>query len=378
MTREQLKDRWWRKLSFSKENCVEISGHCFYSESQFRQKLVQERKRAERSNKPLLVMLVNTEYLDSKDNSPELISTLAEGIISCVRDTDICGLLKEESLIGVILTEVSPDKANDTKKIVSKKIRQRLNEMLDDKMSHRIIISFRLYPETGGKNGAFDMIFYPEFTSGSMFNEGGMLIKRTMDIVGSMAALLLLFPLFTILPMAIKLTSEGPVFFIQERLGRNGRKFKLMKFRSMYVGNDDLIHRDFVKRLIEGTLAHEEATIFKITTDPRVTHLGKIMRAYSLDELPQFLNVLKGDMSLVGPRPPIHYEVENYSGWQRNRLVGKRPGITGLWQVTGRSSTTFDEMVRMDLRYLKKWSVVLDIKLILLTPFAVLRCRGAY
>ena len=153
----------------------------------------------------------------------------------------------------------------------------------------------------------------------------------------------------------------------------------MLKFRTMFVDNDDVIHRDFVRKLIEGDLNHDTANaVYKITGDPRVTKIGKTLRKYSLDEVPQFLNVLKGDMSLVGPRPPINYEVEHYSSWQRNRLIGKKPGITGAWQVSGRSRTSFDEMVRLDLRYLKGWSIRGDIKIMLQTPAAVLKCRGAY
>jgi lipopolysaccharide/colanic/teichoic acid biosynthesis glycosyltransferase len=145
----------------------------------------------------------------------------------------------------------------------------------------------------------------------------------------------------------------------------------------MYLDNDDVIHREYVTNLIKGKVDSSEG-IFKIQGDPRITPVGKYLRKYSLDELPQFINVLKGDMALVGPRPPIRYEVENYCGWQRNRLMGKRPGITGLWQVTGRSSTSFDDMVRLDLRYLGRWSLLLDIKILLRTPAAVFKTKGAY
>ncbi len=118
--------------------------------------------------------------------------------------------------------------------------------------------------------------------------------------------------------------------------------------------------------------------VYKITNDPRITPLGRFLRKTSLDELPQFINVLKGEMSLVGPRPPIPYELENYDAWHRHRLLGKKPGITGLWQVKGRSKTTFDSMVRLDLQYIREWSLWLDVKLLLQTPLAVLRGKGAY
>lgn len=367
---------WWRRITLRSGRSGDNFGHGFYPEQKFQQKLVQERKRAERAGKPLMVMIVNAEYASDAD-CPALMDVLADGLQSCVRETDICGVLGQYSA-GVILTEVTSDKIKDTKCTVGKKVREMLDTRFRNDLARRVAIIFRVYPETGGDDSAFDMIFYPEITSNDIAKTTGLLAKRVIDIVGSVSALLLFAPLFLLLPIAIKLTSRGPALFVQERYGLNGATFNLFKFRSMHVDNDDGIHREFVKQLIDGTLADGEATVYKITCDPRITSVGRILRAYSLDELPQILNVLKGDMSLVGPRPPIHYEVENYSGWQRNRLVGKKPGITGAWQVSGRSSTTFDEMVRLDLRYLREWSVMLDIKIILLTPLAVLRCRGAY
>jgi len=151
----------------------------------------------------------------------------------------------------------------------------------------------------------------------------------------------------------------------------------------MRVSNDASIHREYVKRFIAGQAGTaaangEQKTVFKITNDPRVTWIGKFMRRTSVDELPQFWNVLKGEMSLVGPRPPIAYELEAYDLWHRRRLLEAKPGITGLWQVEGRSKTTFDEMVRLDLRYSRTWSTLLDIKILLQTPRAVFSGDGAY
>lgn len=367
---------WWRRITQRNDRSGDNFCHGFYPEQEFQQKLVQERKRAERAGKPLLVMVINVGYASNPDCSA-FMAALGEGLQSCQRETDICGALGEYSA-GVILTEVTADKVKDAKCAVAKKVREMLDARFTDELGRRLTISFRIFPETGGDYSAFDMIFYPEITSNAVAKTTGLIAKRVIDIVGSVGALLMLSPLFLLLPIAIKLTSKGPALFVQERYGLNGAKFNLFKFRSMHVDNDDGIHRQFVKQLIDGTLADGVTAVYKITSDPRITSIGRILRAYSLDELPQLFNVLRGDMSLVGPRPPIHYEVENYSGWQRNRLVGKKPGITGAWQVSGRSSTTFDEMVRLDLRYLREWSVTLDIKIILLTPLAVLRCRGAY
>ncbi|WP_236026364.1 sugar transferase [Geomonas azotofigens] len=350
--------------------------HGFYQEANFQQKLVQERRRAERAGKPLLVMVLDAGCVAEVERQDVLLS-LGEALRGCLRDTDICGVLGEDT-VGVILTEIPADKVHDAKRVVAMKVKEMLEAKQGKDLAARIGISFRFYPESGGDADAFDMIFYPDITSSGVGDSTGVVVKRVIDLVGAVTALLLLSPIFMVVPLIIKLTSEGPVLFVQERYGLNGAKFKLFKFRSMHVNNDDQIHRQFVKQLIEGAIGEGENTVYKITSDPRVTAIGKLLRAYSLDELPQLFNVLKGEMSLVGPRPPIHYEVENYSGWQRNRLIGKKPGITGAWQVSGRSSTTFDEMVRLDLHYLRSWSVMLDVKIILLTPFVVLRCRGAY
>jgi lipopolysaccharide/colanic/teichoic acid biosynthesis glycosyltransferase len=205
--------------------------------------------------------------------------------------------------------------------------------------------------------------------------------KRFMDVAGSLSALVFGLPLFAAVALAVKLTSQGPVFFRQQRLGQYGRKFTFLKFRSMCVNNDATIHQEFVKRLIAGDAGENQpsaAPTFKLTADPRVTPIGRFLRKTSLDELPQFLNVLIGDMSLVGPRPPVPYEAECYRVWHRTRLLGAKPGITGLWQVVGRSRVKFDDMVRMDLQYARSWSLWLDIKILLLTPVAVLTANGAH
>jgi lipopolysaccharide/colanic/teichoic acid biosynthesis glycosyltransferase len=346
----------------------------------FHEKLIQERRRAERSRKPLLVVVVDAENLKEVDITGKLTESVSEGLHTCIRGTDICGILKPDGVIGVILTEVEPDKVDIAQKIVANKINKALAALLSEEVVRQITISFRTFPDSRVDADTFDLIFYPELTKLSVREKGGEMLKRCIDIIGSIIGLVIFFPFFATLPVIIKATSRGPILFRQQRIGENGRKFNLLKFRSMYLDNNDVIHREYVKHLIRGEVAAANLAngIYKIEGDPRVTKIGKYIRMYSLDELPQFINVLKGDMSLVGPRPPIHYEVENYSVWQRNRLMGKKPGITGLWQVTGRSSTTFDDMVRLDLRYIKRWTIALDLKILFRTPAAVLKCKGAY
>ncbi|HSW39964.1 MAG TPA: sugar transferase, partial [Acidobacteriota bacterium] len=201
-------------------------------------------------------------------------------------------------------------------------------------------------------------------------------MKRVIDVAGSLGLLIVLLPLFLTIAVLVKLSSQGPALFKQKRLGRMGKEFDFLKFRTMYANNDPAIHREYVGKLIKGELC--KGTVYKIQNDPRVTPIGRLLRRTSLDELPQFINVLKGEMSLVGPRPPIRYEMENYCCWHRRRILEARPGITGLWQVHGRSRMTFDEMVRLDIRYIMEQSLWLDLKILLQTPRAVISSAGAY
>jgi lipopolysaccharide/colanic/teichoic acid biosynthesis glycosyltransferase len=204
-----------------------------------------------------------------------------------------------------------------------------------------------------------------------------------MDVMGSVSALLVLAPVFVAVALAIRFSSKGPILFRQRRVGHLGKPFNLLKFRSMYVNNDASIHREYVKKLVAGKAEKQSANgngngngVYKLTSDPRITCVGAFLRRSSLDELPQFINVLMGEMSLVGPRPPLPYEVEDYAVWHRRRLLEAKPGITGLWQVNGRNRIAFDDMVRLDLMYAKTWSPWLDLKILLRTPLAVI--EGAH
>jgi len=207
------------------------------------------------------------------------------------------------------------------------------------------------------------------------------IIKRASDIIIAALALALLSPVWLIVALLIKLDSRGPVFYRQERVGMDGRLFLFYKFRTMKTGADDAAHREYLKQYIAGqsetNLGDEEKPVYKLRGDTRITRLGRILRRLSLDELPQLLNVLRGEMSVVGPRPPIPYEVEAYELWHRKRLDMK-PGLTGLWQVSGRNRLPFEEMVRLDLFYIENWSLLLDLKIILRTLPVMLRGDDAY
>ena len=203
--------------------------------------------------------------------------------------------------------------------------------------------------------------------------------KRSFDVAVSLTLVLLSLPLLIIIALCIKITSKGPVLFVQERVGRGGKPFKFYKFRSMTHNNDTTIHQEFMQKLIRGEVEAEEEAAgpqFKMENDPRVTEFGHFIRKTSLDELPQLFNVLNGSMSLVGPRPPIPYEVQAYKSWHLQRLSIK-PGVTGLWQVSGRSSIAFDEMVELDLKYIEKRNFFLDLKILLKTIPAALNTNTA-
>ncbi|OAX74886.1 multidrug MFS transporter [Lactiplantibacillus plantarum] len=200
---------------------------------------------------------------------------------------------------------------------------------------------------------------------------GYRLVKRLFDIVASSMALIILSPAFIIVAIAIKIEdSKGTVFYSQIRLGKNGKPFKMYKFRSMVSNADELLKMLIVENDVDGAM-------FKMKSDPRVTKVGAIIRKYSIDELPQLVNVLIGDMSLVGPRPPLTREVKEYTDYDKQRLYVK-PGCTGLWQATVRNSVGFDEMVRLDLIYVQKRSIKFDLWIMLKTVKIIFKPNGAY
>jgi exopolysaccharide biosynthesis polyprenyl glycosylphosphotransferase len=210
-------------------------------------------------------------------------------------------------------------------------------------------------------------------------SSGARILKRTFDLIVATLTIVLLFPLWLLIALLIKIASKGPVFYTQERVGMDGRLFLLYKFRTMQAGADPELHREYQKAFIAGraeaNVGNDSKPTYKLLADPRITKIGKLLRRSSLDEVPQLLNVLLGDMSIVGPRPPIPYEVEAYELWHRKRLDMK-PGLTGLWQVSGRNRLPFEEMVRLDLFYIENWSLLLDLKIILRTGFVMIGGQG--
>ena len=289
-------------------------------------------------------------------------------------------------MVGAMFTGLVISDRNSILSAILNRVSATLRNELSFEQFSQISISFHLFPddwENDKPGRPSNSALYPDLTTHSQNRRSLLIVKRSIDIVGSAAITLLCLPLFVVIAIAVRASSKGPILFRQERIGQFGQSFTFLKFRSMYVDNDHKVHQEFVKKLIsqeEG--AEEQASgkqvVYKITNDKRVTPIGRFLRRTSLDELPQFFNVLKGDMSLVGPRPPIPYELAAYQTWHRRRVLEVKPGITGLWQVTGRSRVKFDEMVRLDLRYATSWTPWLDFKILLRTPVAVIRGSGAY
>jgi len=300
-----------------------------------------------------------------------------------VRETDTIGWYRGENQLGVLFTEFGAAQEDFHYDIISKRVLTALGDCLEEDERSRLMVSLHHYPEKC--DSPADSKLYPDLRTDTRAAKRSIFTKRAIDILGTLALLVILAPLFLVIAALIKLTSRGPVIFKQERLGRFGQPFTFLKFRSMDAETDHQIHEEYIEKFISGDqeLSFQSTSlaptgVYKITNDPRVTLIGRFLRKTSLDELPQVLNVLKGEMSLVGPRPPIAYEFARYDVWQRRRVLEAKPGITGLWQVKGRSRTTFDDMVRLDLSYIRHRSLWLDLSILLRTPWAVLKGDGAY
>jgi len=355
------------------------------SEECFAEMLHVEQKRTERSRKCLVLILLEFGAELRTDKQPAAIEKVLTGFFHSTRETDVKGWYKTGSTLGVVFTEIAPADVHSVSDLLLKKVRGLLVAALAGDASY-IELSMRIYPRNWDEKGPDNhsgSALPVELRGGAGKKQRALAVKRSIDVIGSLLALLAFSPLFAAIALAIKLTSKGPILFRQQRVGQFGERFEFLKFRSMHPNNNQAIHEEFIKELIAGSVGSEDDSgpqkpVYKLTNDPRITPIGKLLRRTSLDELPQFINVLKGQMSLVGPRPPIPYEVKCYENWHFRRLVAVKPGITGLWQVKGRSRTTFDEMVRLDLQYARTWSVWMDLRILLETPRAIVSGDGAH
>jgi lipopolysaccharide/colanic/teichoic acid biosynthesis glycosyltransferase len=352
-------------------------------ENVFHSMLTLERRRAERSRKPFVLMLLDANL--ENGTAEQILKQAVEIVVVSKRETDLVGWYKQGAILGVIFTEVNLEGDTPITETLRTKIETAFVKHLGRERASKIAISMHIFPESWDKNSSgwvADSKLYPDLRRRGSRKRLPLVIKRAIDIAGSAALLLMLSPFLALIVALIKLTSKGPVIYKQDRLGQFGARFKCLKFRTMYTNNDPKIHQDYVQQFIAGKEGLDKSggsdkPVYKLVKDPRVTFIGGFLRKTSLDELPQFWNVLRGDMSLVGPRPPVPYEFEVYDIWHRRRVLEVRPGVTGLWQVSGRNRTRFDEMVRLDLRYSQTWSIWLDLKILFATPWAVFNGGGA-
>ena len=373
--------QWFRQVATQRNQAIPVAmcpTTAVLEEAAFVQVVRFERRRTERSGKQLMLVLVSSEEFRGK-SGPAFANTVVTGIASCIRETDVLGWYQRDAALGILLTEVGSLELLTIDTIMCK-LSHNIAKHVGAENFLRLTLDYRLFPdcdEVCPKHGK-GQHFYPDLSARHTGNMQAPVAKRLTDIVGSLIALLFFVPLFVLVAALVSMTSDGPVLFCQQRVGRHGQLFKFFKFRTMYVNNDQHIHQAYITRLIAGEKdMRGHGGLYKLAHDPRVTPVGRFLRRSSLDELPQFFNVLIGDMSLVGPRPPLPYEFERYQVWHRRRVMELKPGLTGPWQVGGRSTTTFDEMVRIDLRYASKHSFWTDCAILLQTPTAVLSGRGA-
>jgi lipopolysaccharide/colanic/teichoic acid biosynthesis glycosyltransferase len=353
------------------------------NEETFKRMIAIERKRTERSKEPFLLMLIETGSQQRPEPEASALDQIVSALLLTTRETDLVGWYKDRSKVGVMFTGLMVH----NKSVVLSTILNRVSLALRDKLTSdqfsKISLSFHFFPDEWDENSASpsNPVLYPDVHHASDRKRSLLVCKRAMDMLGSAVLLAMCAPLLVVIAIAVRLSSDGPILFRQTRVGQYGQRFTFLKFRSMRADNDSSVHLEYVTKLIAGAAERVpsragDAGVYKLANDKRVTKIGKFLRKTSLDELPQLFNVIKGDMSLVGPRPPIPYELAAYQTWHRRRLLQAKPGITGLWQVAGRSKVKFDDMVRLDLRYAASWSPWLDLKILLRTPAAVI--KGAH
>ncbi len=341
--------------------------------AEFRAQVRLEKRRADRSKVPLslVVMRFDGQTLMGTNDLRDLIKDLNKR----KRETDTMGNI-DKGLIGFLL----PYTDSKSAAVFCRLIEDRVD-------TPHLRMQSASYPD-----GRFDALLEgrdieddtepaaPERVS--LRRRASLAVKRIIDIAGALVLAVITSPIMLVTALAVKFGSPGPIIFRQSRIGMGGQTFMFYKFRSMRTDSNDRVHRDYVEKLIAGqnediNQGSSDKPVYKMRSDPRITAVGRFIRKTSIDELPQLWNVLKGEMSLVGPRPPVPYEAAKYQSWHMRRLREMRPGLTGLWQVEGRSRTTFDDMVRLDLRYIRTWTLGMDIRILFKTVFVVLNWNGA-
>ncbi len=355
------------------------------NERTFKRMIAVERKRTERSREPFLLMLLEAGNHQGSEKNGKALDDMLSVLPLSIRETDVIGWYKDRTTVGVMFTGLACNDKNSILSVILNKVSSTLLDQLTPDQFNQVSISLHFFPDDWDHDNPgrpSNPSLYPDLLSPDKGRCSLLRIKQVTDTVGSALLLILCTPLFLMIALAIKASSKGPVLFRQQRVGRYGQCFTFLKFRSMRIDNDHSVHKEYVTKLIANGAELKPSNgngkgVYKLTNDTRVTRVGRFLRRTSLDELPQLVNVLKGDMSLVGPRPAIPYELAAYQTWHRRRVLEVKPGITGLWQVSGRSSVKFDEMVRLDLRYATSWSPWLDFKILMRTPRAVIGGAGA-
>jgi lipopolysaccharide/colanic/teichoic acid biosynthesis glycosyltransferase len=341
------------------------------SEELFVDAIGRERKRADRFEEAFVVLLVMLDRRLNQSSLPKVV----EAMSALQPGADVIGWFERDSVLG-LLRSVDARDAGSAASALADAFRRELARCLPTDQAD--CCSILCEPYSSGVGAMAPVLVQPVSRRRRWARAVGAGAKRLLDIAGSVTALVLFAPVFLGAAAIVKLTSSGPVFFRQKRVGEAGQPFTMFKFRTMQVNCDPGIHKQYVEGFIQAApTATQGAAPFKIVNDPRLTPVGSFLRRSSIDELPQLWNVLRGEMSLVGPRPPLPYEVARYKRWHHRRVLEAKPGMTGLWQVKGRSRTTFDDMVRLDLRYAANSSVWTDCKILLATPKAVLSGKGA-
>jgi lipopolysaccharide/colanic/teichoic acid biosynthesis glycosyltransferase len=354
-------------------------------EESFKRVIAIERKRTERSKSPFVLMLLEVANHQGPERTSAALDSVVSVLLASSRDTDLVGWYKNRMTVGALFTGLVVSDKNSILSTILTRVSTTLRDELSFEQFNLVSISLHFFPDDWDHDSPgrpSNPALYPDLSTQDKGRRPLLIMKRAIDIVGGSLLALLCLPFCVLIALVVKATSKGPVLFRQQRVGQHGKQFTFLKFRSMYVDNDHSVHKEFVTQMITRELDRDKSDrnqgVYKLTSDKRITRVGKFLRRTSLDELPQFINVLRGDMSLVGPRPPIPYELAAYQTWHRRRLLEVKPGITGLWQVTGRSTVDFDEMVRLDLRYATSWTPWLDLRILIRTPAAVIKGSGAY
>jgi lipopolysaccharide/colanic/teichoic acid biosynthesis glycosyltransferase len=363
-----LQNREWRRVRRPDTPASTLAAvpEPVLTEAIFTSALSRERKRADRLEEQFALITMECE--------PRDVDAVAEAAGAAAPDHSILGWLIEDRELGLILTDLPKGPNHDI-------VRRTQQAVLVEVVKRAGIGAAERLRSTSYIHAGPVVVGAPRLADGDPLLDDlqaaaarrpiYLATKRALDLAGALLLLALFAPLIAVIAALVRFTSPGPVFFRQERVGLLARPFTMLKFRTMVTDNDPALHEKFVSEFITKSGTHVAAKAsdapFKIKADPRVTAVGRLLRRTSLDEVPQLWNVVRGEMSLVGPRPPIGYELARY-----------QPCMTGLWQVIGRSRTTFDEMVRMDVSYARNRSLLMDLRILLATPRAMFSGKGAY